>query len=81
MRHGCMFSDRLSESEDGSRHTDGREPQHRSSVERVAPSCLRRRIAVSANEVPRSILLHGIVVQDTLHVELLDTLRVHQRLC
>ena len=39
MRHGCVFSDRLSESEDASRHTDGREPQDRSSVERVTPSC------------------------------------------
>ena len=66
MRHGCVFPDRPSESEDGSRHTNGREPQHRPKLNGWPPAVMRRGIATPANAVARSIPLHVTVVQDTL---------------
>ena len=44
------------------------------------PAVMRRRIAAPANKVTRSLPLHVTVVQDTLHVKALTTVRVNQRL-
>uniref|UniRef100_M4BWX8 Uncharacterized protein n=1 Tax=Hyaloperonospora arabidopsidis (strain Emoy2) TaxID=559515 RepID=M4BWX8_HYAAE len=42
------------------------------------PAVLRRRITAPANKITRSLPLHVTVVQDTLHVKALTTVRIHQ---
>ena len=42
------------------------------------PAVVRRRIAAPANKITRSLPLHVTVVQDTLHVKALNTVRIHQ---
>uniref|UniRef100_M4BV42 RxLR effector candidate protein n=1 Tax=Hyaloperonospora arabidopsidis (strain Emoy2) TaxID=559515 RepID=M4BV42_HYAAE len=42
------------------------------------PAVLRRRIAAPANKITRSLPLHVTVVQDTLHMKALTTVRIHQ---
>uniref|UniRef100_M4BER8 RxLR effector candidate protein n=1 Tax=Hyaloperonospora arabidopsidis (strain Emoy2) TaxID=559515 RepID=M4BER8_HYAAE len=42
------------------------------------PAVVRRRIAAPENQIARSLPLHVTVVQDTLHVKALTTVRIHQ---
>ena len=42
------------------------------------PAVVRRRIAAPANKITRSLPLHVTVVQDTLHVKEMTTVRIHQ---
>uniref|UniRef100_M4B7S2 Uncharacterized protein n=1 Tax=Hyaloperonospora arabidopsidis (strain Emoy2) TaxID=559515 RepID=M4B7S2_HYAAE len=42
------------------------------------PAVVRRRIAAPANKITRLLPLHVTVVQDTLHVKALTTVRIHQ---
>ena len=77
-RHGRVFFGGPSDSSDVSHRTGGRDPQSQSSAKREAPAVVRRRIATPVNKITRSLPLQVTVVQDTLHLKVLTTVRIHQ---
>ena len=77
-RHGRVFTDGPYEALDVSRRTGGRDPQRQSSAGREASSCRASADNRASEQITRSLPLHATVVQDTLHVKALTTVRIHQ---
>ena len=76
--HERVFSDGPSEPSNVSRRTGGRALNLNHQPGARLSAVVRRRTAALANKITRSLPLHITVVQGTLHVKALTTVRIHQ---